>query len=174
MADRRRITRKAVPVAIGFGLIWSIVVSYFSYGLALSYIAQIRASRAFQPVDAAVLSSRVQTGQTGIGARLTVYSPIISYRYVVQGTTYESTNYAFMRNGTSFHEAHSVVDQYPPGARIVAYYDPKHPSQAVLDRTEPPLGLPALVIVLLWGFGVAVLVIGFRGRKRREPLRSFP
>lgn len=173
MTDRRRITRKAVPVAIGFGLIWSIVVSYFSYGLALSYIAQIRASRAFQPVDATVLSSRVHTGRAGPRG-LAVYSPIISYRYVVQGTTYESTNYAFMGKSPSLDEALSIVDQYPPGVRVVAYYDPKHPSQAVLDRTEPPLGLPALVIVLLWGFGVAVLVIGFRGRKRREPLRSFP
>ncbi len=65
------------------------------------------------------------------------YTPIVRYRYEVNGKTYESQRLAF-GGQTSFSnnfEAEDFLKSYQENAPVTVYYNPANPSEAVLDTS---------------------------------------
>jgi len=103
---------------------------------------QIRAHNTFVPVDAKILSSRIEKRTytcslgTMIRGRCTVYCPTIDYAYVVDGQSYNSSHYWFYPGCTQYYRAvASIVGQNLVGTVVKAWVDPADPSSAILDNS---------------------------------------
>lgn len=112
---------------------------YMSYGFYLSYQEQQHASADFMPVTATILSSQVHTTMhSNPGSSSTrVHRPRIVYQYQVDGRTYQSRQFSYFSSGQDKETVQAIVDRYPPGSTHHAYYNPAHPSEAVLNRAMP-------------------------------------
>jgi hypothetical protein len=82
---------------------------------------------------------------------------VVQYSYEVKGERYEGNRITpgLQWGGTG---AEKVIDRYPVGARVTVYYDPKNPSEALLERNPPGYVLwlwVALIVldVFLCGIG---------------------
>jgi hypothetical protein len=89
----------------------------------------------FLPTQGVVLSSKVVSSHS---SKSTTYRPKIEYRYSIHGKEYVSDQYNFDSafTGDSFF-AHAVVNANAQDRVITVYYDPRDPSQAVIDRHIP-------------------------------------
>lgn len=145
-----------IPVLIG-GLLAVI-------GIGLLAFAMIQRNRArvtgkWPTAPAVILSSRVETQTSreyddGQSVTRTTHKPLVEYAYEVDGKSHQGTR-IFPGAGMSFDlgTAQGIVNRYPPGAPVIAHYNPVDPSQAVLE-TEPK-GQNVLMIV-----GIVFAVIG--------------
>lgn len=95
-----------------------------------------------------------------------MFSPLIVYHYTVNGRGYEGTRYFFTGSGwVDYAAAKSAIDRFPVNSTVEAYYDPKDPAEAVLDRKEPdPESL--WFIVPFWVFGLLVVIVGLLGKRK--------
>lgn len=73
--------------------------------------------------------------------------PVVQYSYQVGGRTYQSAKLAPGPEvgGTG---AGRVVEKYPAGAQVMAFYDPQNPSDAVLERKAPAQWLIWLLLTI--------------------------
>jgi hypothetical protein len=89
------------------------------------------------------------------GSRVTLFEAVVEYSYEAKGRNYHSTQLAFgpkVSGGQGPAEAKAA--QYRPGSSVVVHYDPKNPSNAVLE-TKVAFGWFVLVLALIF-FGLAV------------------
>ena len=85
------------------------------------------------------------------------YSPAVSYNYDVDGTTYSSDLLGFIRVWTDDEsDAQGMVQRYPVGQTVTAYYDPGDPSRAVLD---PGVSLNSMLGLLFGPAWIATLTL---------------
>lgn len=85
---------------------------------------------------------------------ITTHDPVITYRYVVDGTTYASSKFSTMKSTLSAVAApERLRARYAPGSVQECWYDPNEPSNAVLQRGISPYYVfaPFLLIVLAVG-----------------------
>lgn len=54
--------------------------------------------------------------------------PLVLYTYCVNGTTFRGS-----RVGVEVADAESTVARYPAGSAVVVYYDPRDPSESILE-----------------------------------------
>jgi hypothetical protein len=103
-----------------------------------------------------IVSVQVDELEYGTG---THWFPRVAYQYTVHGRTMIDTQ---LTSGQQPHwrdraEAQHFLERYVTRARVVVYYNPERPSEAVLEprqggRTQPMLGLGlALVAIGFWG-----------------------
>jgi hypothetical protein len=57
----------------------------------------------------------------------------ISYTYTVQGKSYTNTRFSFAEKTVNPQVVASRFDAYPAGNTVPVYYNPRNPSQAVLE-----------------------------------------
>jgi len=164
---------------------WSVVFSlaFLALGVTVTVLGvrdlvRARASAGWASTEAAVRSSEVakkrHTSWTGRRRRTSiVYSPRVRYEYVVDGRTYTCDCVSFGDHSSSdAARAQKVVNRYPKGTKVTAYYDPEDPRLAVLETgtswsTYAPLGIGLLFVVI----GGLVLLGAIRGRLR-HPARG--
>lgn len=125
--------------------------------LAFVGLRTLRASASldgFEVVEARVLESDLESTPRSGG---TTYSPAIVYEYTVGGETYTNDAvYPGPLGGSNVKSKHqSVVDDYPEGAVVEAYYDPDDPAVAFLENRS---GDPEALV--LTGLGVLFLLMG--------------
>jgi hypothetical protein len=90
---------------------------------------------------------------------VTFYEPVIEYSYRVDGREYHSTQIAFGGKLAGSEElAQAKAARYPQGADVVVHYDPKNPSNAVLDA-KVAYAKPLLVVALVF-FALALFFSG--------------
>ena len=101
-------------------------------------------------VPVQVISSGLDTGESNAGRW---WEPDVAFSYQVAGHAYRSSNFRFMMPPIYQEErAQQLQSEYPEGALAKAAYNPRNPSQSVL---EP--GLPAgmwwrgLIPLFFWG-----------------------
>ncbi|MDX5373060.1 MAG: DUF3592 domain-containing protein [Pseudomonadaceae bacterium] len=146
---------------------------YMSYGFYQSFQEQRGAAAFFEPVAATVLASQVETTlhrQPGTASSTRVHLPRIEYQYEVDGRRYRSRQFSYF--GAAYGsdaEARQVIARYPVGSVQTAYFDPRDPAQAVLNKASPSawwkhLWFPALFVLV----GVLGLFGGWRGWLRRH------
>jgi hypothetical protein len=117
----------AMGILVGLGMV--------AFG-GQTLVAQQQAISTYEPVEATVLSSEVSVHRNAQG---TMYSAAITYRYSVDGRTYESSDVRPGPGGWRKGEewARRVVRTHPEGATATAYYDPDDPGESYLveDRS---------------------------------------
>lgn len=101
-------------------------------------VARARASAAWLPVQARILSSRVRKETTSPSdpddiVRITYYYPEVTYEYDVAGVTYTSNKILFLRVNYSRADAEATAARYPAGGQATAWVDPRNPRRAVLE-----------------------------------------
>lgn len=86
------------------------------------------------------------------------YAPSITYRYVVDGQSYEANNLSYGEGpSNSESKVQKVVAKYPNGSSHRIYYKPSKPGTAVL---EPGMKFQAWFLPV---FGLVLLLFGFFG-----------
>ena len=86
-----------------------------------------------------------------------VYRARIVYAYEAQGNAFEAQRVRFateQSESPNQHQAEQWVEDYPPGRKVTVYYDPRRPSNAVL---EPGARIDAYVLL---GLGIVLMGIG--------------
>jgi hypothetical protein len=108
----------------------------------------------FEPVEARVLNSEIESSHTSDG---TSYSEAIEYEYEVDNETFvsDSVNPGADANRTTQTGARKYVEEYPEGATVEAFYDPEDPSVAFLEN-KSVLGQSIVYSVI----AVGVLTVG--------------
>jgi len=144
-------------------LVFGVGVGGLGGWLVYSAVGEYRTSgrrEEFEPVEARVVHSELEGGrsigdQTGVS-----WMPDIEYEYTVEGERYRSDSVWPGRDmtGTDKQKRQAVVDSYPEGEVVEAYYDPENPSVAFLEDEAQVVKSVVLgifgVVFLLWGLGM--------------------
>lgn len=113
-----------------FGAFWCALLGVFDVVLVTQSCRQLDASRRFLPTTARILESSVESSSDSDG---TTFRPQVAYEYEVAGRTYRSDTVHYAVWGSSdSSDAHDIVDRFPVGGEVTAYYDPSHPGTAIL------------------------------------------
>ena len=142
-------------VSAGFGLLM--------LALLISSLREAAAMKRWPVAKGRVLSSVVEeyTADAGSGnfgatrARMTLYRPVVVYEYQVDGQRFRGDRIAQspgMNKGVADF-AEKVAQRYSSGSAVEVRYNPKRPSQSVLEPRVPTGWIYALVIA------VALLVL---------------
>ena len=132
-------------------------------------------ARPWERVEATVTASglRSETPQNGPSAGKTVYKPVISYVYEIDGVRHESplTPVDNQPAPEGVWTQRSAEKAFPRGTKIAVYVDPGNPSLSSLAQPvspRRPIGLWAAggICLLLVLFGVFVLFPKLPGRVR--------
>ena len=131
----------------------------------------------YRTVNAVVLATNVERRPQASGHGAPSYVPRVLYRYVVDGTVYHAQWVTPRDVGGTAGWARRHAAEYMPGQRVTAYYDPRSPGRAFLDRR----GMPALTATFflpapILAFAV-IMAAGARARRlarRRPPAQPEP
>jgi len=139
---------------------WALV--FFAAGIAvliygIGLIRDVRACAHWPRVEGKVISAEVQV--VAREKNRTTYAPDVTYRYVVNGQSYESTRYTLVpRNTTSTQQVQAMLARFPAGNAATVFYSPTDPANSVLDVTAAGTEWAyALGGLLLLGVGVLFL-----------------
>ncbi|MBN1346408.1 MAG: DUF3592 domain-containing protein [Phycisphaerae bacterium] len=118
-----------------------------------------------RPVEATVLSTDIKVTQSrnSDGRTSTSYQPIVVYRYEVDGRTYTCDAVTPLAESASRSWANEIVNKYKKGREVTAYYDPKEPAEAFLEKQYsffPYMFIlfPMLFFAVAAGVGVGMAV----------------
>lgn len=89
------------------------------------------------PTQGIVISSEIQE-HNAINPKnnKTVFTPVVRYQYTCVGRSYTGFRISFHSQEYSRAEAQMIADRYTPGNSVTLYYDPLHPSEAVLEQNR--------------------------------------
>ena len=110
-------------------------------------------------VKSGVEHYRKRVGGAQSGTLTTFYEPVVEYSYRVNDREYHSTQVSFGgKSASSQAIADAAAARYPTGNLVLVHYDPKNPSNSVLEL-KVALGVPLLVVAIAF-FGLAVFFSG--------------
>ena len=139
-------------VVLGGGLsIWMAWVS-------LVPLLQVRASQSWQSTPGTVTGSDPSEGSWILERPRQRYSPDVRYTYRVGGTDYEATRLFFGMTRTSRYNAQVMSDRFPPGTKVLVYYNTSNPRDAVLERSTS-WGTLGTVVMLIFAIAMGAIVI---------------
>ncbi len=138
-----------------FGLVF-LLVGVFAGKVQLDIILAQRAIN-WQTTTGTVLSSEVRHKDKGC------YGPHVSYRYVVDGKTFDNDKLSPTEYTTSImSDVIRHVAKYKPGAEVTVHYNRANPSESLLEpvgRTDYAWLLFPIPFIL---FGLAMLFFGMK------------
>ncbi len=142
-----------------FALLGLIGIGALAAGLYLRWRAA--ASRNWPSVMGRVVATQVRVEvlpMESTGDAYSRYYPEVEYEYTVDGHTYRSKRIRFgglpFVYSTDRGEIEAWLAEYPVGKKVQVYYNPQHPSEAVLE----PGASPAALILLVVG-GISLLAL---------------
>lgn len=134
-----------------------LISSLIGYVMFQSFFRQSR----LEPVQATIRASRLDPCPDGM------FTVDIRFAYTVNRIPYKSDMYRddFGKLCLKEEEAKAILHQYPVGAQVEAWFDPKHPRYAVLDRSMGTMQKGFLIVT--GGFlGILFLAILFSRKSR--------
>ena len=107
--------------------------------------------------SARIVSLRIDEKLSGRGVH---WTPQVIYRYSVAGRQYQSSRVSITPlHWTSREEANSFLARYVGHTEVSAYYNPRQPDQALLEKQDTRVDTATFVGALLIVLGLATLVI---------------
>jgi hypothetical protein len=151
-------------IVLFVGLVFSLLGLCFVLRTLLAR-RKANASQNWPTAQGDILSTDMKTIKTRTtssrGRRRTSYSykPIIQYKYRVLGQEYSGDRIIF--GGTTFNRtrAEELLAAYGRGTTVTVYYNPKKPSEAMLD-TSSAIGWALLAVGLFFTLIGCLLLIG--------------
>ena len=125
------------------------------------YLWMVCATRHWLQADGKVITSRVvsrKLREHGATNTDVANTPLVEYEYRVNDRSFRGSR-IMIGGGQSEVELEYVLGRYPLGAKVVVYYNPADPNQAVLERDIPAYRLRGCGITLLLPFGVPLVAI---------------
>lgn len=110
---------------------WMILFSLLMFGIIVYLRIAANAVKNWSSVPGKVTTSRVSYESS---ADKTNATPFVVYVYEVDGKTYEENSIS--PGILTISNAEKVVARYPRGSEVTVYYNPKNPSQAVLEKNS--------------------------------------
>jgi uncharacterized membrane protein YqjE len=99
-------------------------------------IQQYKIRQHYVTTEAKVLRSEIKISKKipiKISSYTRRYTPQVEYSYIVAGQQYISHDITIINPNTSTQEwAKEIVDKYRPGAKVIAYYNPRNPQKSFL------------------------------------------
>jgi hypothetical protein len=151
---------KAVLPGVAFFLLGGVMV------LAILWVSRRQAAEAsgWPQIAGHVVSSTVEhyrqrVGDARTGSLATFYEAVVEYAYSVNGREYHSTRLNFgAKVAGSQQLAEAQAARYSEGSQVMVHYDPKNPTNAVVE-IEVAHGV-LMVVVALAFFAVAIFFSG--------------
>ena len=140
---------RALGAAQNLGCLYVFCAVFFGILLLIMGV-QVSPLATWVPTPATVVSTAIGTR---VSDNSTSYQPIVTYRYTIAGTPYTSNRVSVITESASRKWAQSVIDRYPPGASVTAWYDPKHPGNAIVDHHL------AKIPLIMMGIGLAFVLL---------------
>jgi hypothetical protein len=149
-----------------FGLVAVGVGGLFVYNAAQTFQATERRQE-YEPIEARILESEVETDVSPSAEdpseNMTRYLPNIEYEYTVGGETHVNDNVYPGPTTSGSHteeETQELVDRYPAGETVEAFYDPDDPAASFLENESQNRQAISLGILGAAGliFGLVLLV----------------
>jgi hypothetical protein len=138
-------------LAIGIALVFVVFgLAFGSFG-GVALTREFRRLLTWQPVQATVLGTRVDTHTDSDGS---TYSPVVTYRYFVDDRPYTSSRTLPINESRSGRWAHRIIERFAIGGTYTAWYDPAHPTEAFIVRAH------SLVAPIFTGIGLVVTLGG--------------
>lgn len=150
--DLRKAVTLVMTVVGGLGCIFLGSIGVFIFWMRLS------AERRYRPVDAIVLSKRVDSMEIPDpeDGPIRVYGPAIEYEYMVGGATYRCGT--VMSGGSEMRTGRwvqRVIARFAIGQTVRAYYNDEEPSQAFLVKGD--YGVTPFVLIIISSVGLGAL-----------------
>jgi Protein of unknown function (DUF3592) len=143
-----------------FGVLFLLASAFVGWA-CLKNVNLALASSSWEKAAGSIVRSELQNLSVGPKEN---YRALVEYTYTVGGAIYRGTRIRFADTTGSSEAAQSaLVAQYPAGAAVDVYYDPKHPGEAVLENGGG-LRVYGLLLppVILAGIGMILLLQGRR------------
>jgi hypothetical protein len=136
-----------------FTLFWSGIVSVFDGILITGAVRQARAE-SYPSVEGEITRSRITTHHDSEGG--TTYGADLEFTYRVGGAAYTSDKYRYGEMSSSDRSlAAGIVRAHPVGSAAAVYYNPRNPSDAIL---QPGIaGQDLMLALFLTPFNVVML-----------------
>jgi hypothetical protein len=164
--DERDVRRSRV----GLLLMGAFCCVFLGVGATMLAKEQRRLS-VFQPVEATVLSTRVQEHSDSDGS---TYEPVVVYRYRVRDREYTASRVTPLKESRSGGWARRVIRRYQVGSNYTAFYDPEDPAEAFLMRSRSVLPWAFIAFAVV---AIAFVAVAFRGTRKMTKMsyraRSF-
>ena len=128
--------------------------------ITIVYFWFLFATRRWLQADGLIVTSRVVSGRTGgvNGSDTEIANtPLVEYEYKVNDRKFRSDR-IMIGGAKSESELESVLDRYLLGAKVIVYYNPADPKDAVLERF-PVARIRGCGILMLFPFGVPLVAI---------------
>jgi hypothetical protein len=151
---------RAATAVKNIGCLYAFCAVFFGM-LLLMMVVQVAPLATWVPTPATVVSVGLIPVQNHNG---TSYQPSVTYRYSVNGTQYTSGRVGPLTESASRSWAQSVIDRYPQGASVTAWYDPKHPANAIIDHHF------ARIPLIMMGIGLVIVLLVVLVAKRAQTL----
>lgn len=149
---------RALATVQNLGCLYAFAAIFGLICLGMLY-AELVPLLTWKPTPATVQSSNTGYVRTSKG---TTWKPVIQYSYSVAGVDYSSYKVAPIEQSASQRWAQDIVDRYPPGASVTAYYNPRKPSDAYIDRHFSYI--PLIFMGFLAGIGLWIVVLAKRAQ----------
>ncbi|HSI82962.1 MAG: DUF3592 domain-containing protein [Candidatus Methylacidiphilales bacterium] len=147
--------------------IWLIFINLQSLMEKVKNLTQAKAAREWPSAKGSIIASSVDEGKnysSETGQQTVTYRPSVVYGYNVGGTAYQANRIAF--GSILFYqptEAQAFLEAHMEGMSIPVYYDPKQPSEAVLDTNPDHATRLVAADFAMMGFGVGSALLGIMG-----------
>jgi len=149
-------------IYIIFGIIlvlWGLFLCY----CAIKNIIILHNQKTYPSVIGSVISTKVFEIRGGDDP--TTWGPEVRYSYIVNGVTYESSNFCFTATGSenSWKKAKAIIDKYPVNGSVKVYYMPDNPKNSAikLGRVNSYIVLWAIFGPLMLASGLTILLRGW-------------
>ncbi len=127
------------------------------------FIVEAYSLSSWPKLQASVVNTKIKARIEDAGdalRRSLSYYPSITYRYEVNGTSYESSRYRLGSEYNYFQDradARKVADQFLAGSSLEIFYKPSDPSEAVIDNSITfAVYIPIILSIVFFGFGWGV------------------
>ena len=148
-----------------FGLIWSALVLPFDGLMVVPVARQILASQ-FPSAPGVILSSEVKPEMDN--ERGTAFGVKMRYAYTVGGREFSGRRYRYQdpfTSGSDWGRATEFVAAHPPGAKVVVFYNPVLPQDALLAPgvSGAEFGVELFQLLFMAPFNAVMLVLWTAG-----------
>jgi len=149
----------------GSALIWTYVAAGFCVFMVANLLYaiwrgrnQVAAGKTWARTPGEVIESKVDAAGSHTSDDDSDCTPVVRYRYTVNGKSYESDRIVFGgQPDTTKLLAEKLVAKYPPGAKVEVFYDPRRPKNAVLE-SKSGIGPGFYWMLIVFGAVGTVLV----------------
>jgi len=153
--------------SINPGTLIPLVISILAGGSGCALLVLAWQKRRNEPVTASwlpaqgvVISSEIQE-HSAINPQTnrTIFTPMVRYQYTCVGRSYTGYRISFRTQEYSRIEAQQIANRYTPGSPVTLYYDPLHPSEAVLEQNQNNSQSLFSIGLMLIVLGMALFII---------------